>query len=268
MDRVRAPAGAVVRHDPLEHRVLSEDFLRRNLHGRDSAEVLEPAAVGLATMPRRGRATDRDRRGPAGGATAPASAPSSRCRARLEPSASAGDGPGGVRGASRPDIRATLLLHDGLRKADVAAKGPASRYRRDVVGWLVWKLIAPSNGLRTRTIKAWVPAAGESPETVMADFARLQSEMIGCVREADQLPIDRVTVRSPYDARLTCDLYAALTLIPRHQQRHVAAGRARRRRTRFRVVTGHRIARRDSTAPLARPASIRQPSLARRRTGH
>ena len=55
----------------------------------------------------------------------------------------------------------------------------------------------------------------------MDDFARLQSEMIACVREADQLPIDRVTLRSPYDARLTCNLYAALTLIARHQQRHV-----------------------------------------------
>jgi hypothetical protein len=45
--------------------------------------------------------------------------------------------------------------------------------------------------------------------------------MIACVREADRLPIDRVTLRSPFDARVTCNLYAALTLIPRHQQRHV-----------------------------------------------
>lgn len=55
----------------------------------------------------------------------------------------------------------------------------------------------------------------------MADFARLQSEIIACVREADLLPIDRVTLRSPFDARVTFNLYAALTLIPRHQQRHV-----------------------------------------------
>jgi len=113
------------------------------------------------------------------------------------------------------------LVREGLRDAANRGNRTASRYRRDVVGWLVWKLISPSNGLRTRTIKAWVPAAGESPETVMADFARLQSEMIACVREADRLPIDRVTLRSPFDARVTCNLYAALTLIPRHQQRHV-----------------------------------------------
>jgi hypothetical protein len=86
---------------------------------------------------------------------------------------------------------------------------------------LIWKLIAPSNGLRTRTIPAWVPAVGESPETVMADFVRLQAELCACVREADLLPIDRVTLRSPYDPRVTLNLYAALTLIPRHQERHV-----------------------------------------------
>jgi hypothetical protein len=113
------------------------------------------------------------------------------------------------------------LIQVGLRDAANRGNRSASTYRRDVVGWFVWKLIAPSSGLRTRTIKAWVPAAGESPERVMDEFARLQSEMIACVREADQLPIDRVTVRSPYDGRVRCNLYAALTLIPRHQQRHV-----------------------------------------------
>jgi hypothetical protein len=113
------------------------------------------------------------------------------------------------------------LIRDGLRDAGTRGNRSASRYRRDVVGWFVWKLMAPSNGLRTRTIQAWVPAVAESPETVMADFARLQSEIVACVREADRLPIDRVSLQSPFDARVTCNLYAALTLIPRHQQRHV-----------------------------------------------
>jgi hypothetical protein len=85
---------------------------------------------------------------------------------------------------------------------------------------MVWTLIAPSNGLRTRTIPAFVPSGDESFESVMADFTRLQSEIIACVRAADGLPIDRVTLRSPFDGRVRCNLYAALTLIPRHQHRH------------------------------------------------
>ena len=112
------------------------------------------------------------------------------------------------------------LLHAGLREAATDPHPRASRYRRGVVGWAVWTLIAPSNGLRTRTLPAFVPAGDESPESVVADFTRLQSEIIACVRAADGLPIDRVMLRSPFDGRVRCNLYAALTLVPRHQHRH------------------------------------------------
>lgn len=112
------------------------------------------------------------------------------------------------------------LLRDALSKATRSPIGPPLRYRRDIRGWLIWKLIAPANGLRTRTIRAFVPSGDESPDTVMAEFSRLQSEIIACVRAADGLPIDCVMVRSPFDGRVKCNLYAALTLIPRHQQRH------------------------------------------------
>ena len=112
------------------------------------------------------------------------------------------------------------LLGDGLHKAIRNPIGPPARYRRDLVGWLIWKLIAPSNRLRTRTIQAFVPSGDESPDTVMAEFSRLQSEIVDCVRAADGLPIDHVTLRSPFDERVKCNLYAALTLIPRHQLRH------------------------------------------------
>ena len=112
------------------------------------------------------------------------------------------------------------LLHAGLGGAADRPQLPAPRYRRDVVGWVVWRLIAPSNGLRTRTLPAFAPSGDEPLETVVADFAQLQSEIIACVRAADGLPIDRITLRSPFDGRVRCNLYAALTLIPRHQHRH------------------------------------------------
>jgi hypothetical protein len=112
------------------------------------------------------------------------------------------------------------LLDAGLREAAESANRSAPTYRRDVIGWLIWKLIAPANGLRTRTLPAFVPSHEESLETVMADFEHLQSEILARVRAADGLPIDRVTLRSPFDAQVKCNLYSALTLIPRHQHRH------------------------------------------------
>ena len=112
------------------------------------------------------------------------------------------------------------LLKTGLREAAMGAKGPVSTYRRDVVGWVIWKLIAPANGLRTQTHRSFIPAQDEPVEAVMSDYGRLQSEIIAAVRAADGLPIHRVMVRSPFDARIRCNLYAMLTLIPRHQARH------------------------------------------------
>ena len=114
------------------------------------------------------------------------------------------------------------LIRNGLRDAarHAAAAGSRYRHRRDVVGWLVWKLMEPTGGLRTRTVPAWEPT-GASAEQVMAGFSQLQAELIDCVRAADLLPLDRVTLRSPFDDRVTYNLYSALTLIPRHQQRHL-----------------------------------------------
>jgi hypothetical protein len=112
------------------------------------------------------------------------------------------------------------LLHQGLHKAGRSPIGPPARYRRDIVGWVIWKLLAPSNRLRTKTVGAFVPSGEEPPDTVMAEFSRLQSEVIACVRAADGLPIDQVMLRSPFDRRVKCNLYSALTLIPRHQERH------------------------------------------------
>ena len=49
-------------------------------------------------------------------------------------------------------------------------------------------------------------------------------------RQADGLPLDRILVESPFDARVRYNLYSALVMLPRHQHRHLdqaeaAAGR-------------------------------------------
>jgi hypothetical protein len=117
--------------------------------------------------------------------------------------------------AMLPPLRAGLAeAGDGLRRT-------ASRYRRDPIGWLIWKAMTPAGGLRTRTLAAFVPS-GESPlPALMAEFERLQAEAIACVHAADGLPIDDVKVVSPFDGRVRYNLFAALTIIPRHQHRHL-----------------------------------------------
>jgi hypothetical protein len=112
------------------------------------------------------------------------------------------------------------LIQAGVREARDRAL-PASRYRRDPIGWLIWKAIAPSGGVRTKTPEAFVPSAEARLESITEEFEQLQSEIIACVRSADGLPIDRVKVVSPFDPRVRYNLYSALTMVPRHQHRHL-----------------------------------------------
>ena len=85
----------------------------------------------------------------------------------------------------------------------------------------MWKVITPSGGLRTKTLPAFMPSIEKAPEALVADFERLQSDVIGCVSAADGLAIDRIKLESPFDGRVRYNLYAALTLVPRHQHRHL-----------------------------------------------
>lgn len=113
------------------------------------------------------------------------------------------------------------LLWAGLQQAR-GHRGPtAARYRRDAVGWLIWKLVSPAGRVKTTTVSAFVPDGVEPAACLMTDFERLQEDAISCAREAAGLPIDRVKVVSPFDARLKYNLYAALSLVPRHQHRHL-----------------------------------------------
>lgn len=112
------------------------------------------------------------------------------------------------------------VLRTGIASA-CTQPGQASRYRRDAAGWLVSHLIAPSGSVKLKTAARFVPAPEHEVPALLREFAERQAELVACVRAADGLPIDQVTVASPFDARLSYNLYAALTLVPRHQHRHL-----------------------------------------------
>lgn len=96
-----------------------------------------------------------------------------------------------------------------------------ARYRRDPVGWVLWKLTGPQGRFKVKTAPAFVPTADRPPADLMVEFERWQDVLIGLVRAADGLAIDRVRVTSPFDHRLRYSAYSALTILPRHQHRHL-----------------------------------------------
>jgi hypothetical protein len=102
-----------------------------------------------------------------------------------------------------------------------------SRYRRDVVGWIIAIASGPLMRIgswrigRVRTTAPFRPAEAPALGPTLAEFDRLQVELGQVVRSADNLAIDTVKIVSPFDARVSYSVYSALTIIAGHQMRHL-----------------------------------------------
>jgi hypothetical protein len=112
-------------------------------------------------------------------------------------------------------------LRKGLDDARRIGRAAGQRYRRDLIGWLLWRTISSHGRFKAKTIPAFVPFSDRSAGEIMAEFDRLQAEQIAVTREADGLPIDRVKMTSPFNANVRYNLFAALSILPRHQHRHL-----------------------------------------------
>jgi len=113
------------------------------------------------------------------------------------------------------------LIRDGLVDARRSGAAVPARYRRDPLGWMLWKGLKPGGGFRTTTIPSWVPSGELPPDVLVATFEQLQAEQIALVRESDGLPIHAVKITSPVDARARYNVFAALSILARHQHRHL-----------------------------------------------
>lgn len=113
------------------------------------------------------------------------------------------------------------LLEDAIRQARALNAPAPARQRRGLVGWLLWKVTGPGGRIRARTSADFDPRATEPAEVLAAEFERLQREQLRLLREADGLPLARVSLVSPFNARVKYDAYAAFTILPSHQHRHL-----------------------------------------------
>jgi hypothetical protein len=119
------------------------------------------------------------------------------------------------------------LLGEGLERAR-AIGGPAPpRYRMDLVGALISLAAGPMPHVagkalgKAKTAPAFVPSGVLPREHLLAEFDRLQEELIAFAQAADGLPLGKVKVQSPFDARARYNLYACFVILPRHQMRHL-----------------------------------------------
>ena len=60
-----------------------------------------------------------------------------------------------------------------------------------------------------------------APSILIEEFDHLQTAQLESVARADGLPLERVRVTSPFNARVRYNLYSCFTILPRHQHRHM-----------------------------------------------
>ena len=113
------------------------------------------------------------------------------------------------------------LIRQGFEEARRLQRSPGARYRRDLVGWLLWRSISTPGRFKAKTIPAFVPSGDRPAEEIMAEFDRLQADQIAVTRQAEGLPIDRVKIVSPFNASVRYNVFSALSILPRHQHRHL-----------------------------------------------
>lgn len=112
------------------------------------------------------------------------------------------------------------LLEAGI--AEARGRKPAPRrYRRGFLGWALYKMTGPDARGRLQTTAPFVPSEAREAGAVRADFARWQDRLLALLAAADGLPLDEVSLTSPFNARMRYNLYAAFSIVPRHQHRHL-----------------------------------------------
>jgi hypothetical protein len=113
------------------------------------------------------------------------------------------------------------IVADALKRARSLGGLAPKRYRRDPLGWFLWKTMPPPARMKVKTGAAFVPASVPPRDAQIATFNRLQDEQIAWLREADGLRIDAVKIASPFSARARYNLFACFGILPRHQHRHL-----------------------------------------------
>ncbi len=113
------------------------------------------------------------------------------------------------------------LLQQALRGSPALKSATRQHFRRDLRGWLLWRMVGPPVRLRLKTTAPFIPEIVANGSELVPEFDRWQADLVACVREADGLPLNQIWVTSPFNHRVRYNMYAALTILPRHQHRHL-----------------------------------------------
>jgi len=74
---------------------------------------------------------------------------------------------------------------------------------------------------RVKTTAPFVPAASAPKLELVAEFKRIQLELIAMAKESEGMAIDKVKIASPFGEKIHYTVYSAFIILPRHEERHI-----------------------------------------------
>jgi hypothetical protein len=113
------------------------------------------------------------------------------------------------------------LIREALDRLEARRGSAPARYRRDLLGWMIWKSQKDGVKMRTKTSAAFVPGGAATPDADLGRFEELQRELLELVAQADGLPLTAVRIRSAFNAKARYNVFSALSILAVHQHRHL-----------------------------------------------
>jgi hypothetical protein len=112
-------------------------------------------------------------------------------------------------------------LREAMDRLEARRGSVPSRYRRDLLGWMIWRSQKEGVKMRTKTSPAFVPGGAATPEAGLGRFEELQGELLELVNRADGLPLTEMKIVSAFNEKVRYNVFSALCILAVHQHRHL-----------------------------------------------
>ncbi len=108
-------------------------------------------------------------------------------------------------------------IDDGREKGLTSESAPSMELIARLLKWF----LEPPVRARVKTAAPFVPRAVRARADAMAEFGSLQTQLIDLLRAARGLAVAKMKVKSPFDSRLSYNVYSAFRIIAAHERRHL-----------------------------------------------
>lgn len=118
-------------------------------------------------------------------------------------------------------------VRKALEEARQLPRMSGRKYKADMFGRMFSMMIGPLPKIgktrigRVKTTPPFVPTGNLPKQQLVAEFKRIQLDLIAMAKESDGLAIDKVKIISPFGEKIHYSVYSAFIILPRHEERHI-----------------------------------------------